>query len=94
MTMDIVFPNPDAVLFEDGHAVFDTIVDGVPVSCCVTESALSAAALVDHIIPKKEAFSMGRIAIFEAITRILDASPGVPVVLTWVDLVTPSIGLS
>jgi len=92
--MDIVFPTPDAISFEDGHAVFDAIVDGEPVHCLVTESALSAAALVDHIIPKKDAFSIGRSAIFEAVSRALEKSPGMPVVLTWADLATPPIALS
>lgn len=92
--MEIVFPLPDAVSFEDGHAVFDAIVDGEPVSCLVTESALSAAALVDHIIPRKEAFSIGRSAIFEAVSRVLKTSPGVPVVLTWADLTMASASAS
>lgn len=92
--MDIVFPAPDGVSFEDGHAVFDATVDGEPVRCLVTESALSAAALVDHIIPKKDAFLIGRSAIFEAVSRVLETSPGVPVVLTWADLAMPCIVLS
>ncbi|NGM78771.1 DUF1488 family protein [Burkholderia multivorans] len=92
--MDIVFPDADAVSFEDGHAVFEAIVDGVPVSCLVTESALSAAASVDHVISKVEAFSIGRAAIFEAIAKVLRVSPGVPVVLTLADLSTPAIGQS
>lgn len=92
--MYIVFPTLDAVSFEDGHAVFDAIVDGEPVNCLVTESALSAAALVDHIISKKDAFSIGQSAIFEAVSRVLEASPGAPVVLTWADLAMPSIALS
>lgn len=92
--MEIVFPTPDAVSFEDGHAVFDAIVDGEPVNCLVTESALSAAALVDHIIPRKEAFYIGRSAIFEAVSKVLKASPGVPVVLTWADLTMASVSAS
>ena len=92
--MNIVFPTLDRVSFEDGHAVFDAIVDGKPVNCLVTESALSAAARVDNIIPKKDAFSIGRSAIFETVGRVLQASPGVPVVLTWADLAMPSIALS
>lgn len=92
--MEIVFPSPDAVSFEDGHAVFDAIVDGEPVNCLVTESALSAAALVDHIVPRREAFYIGRSAIFEAVSRALKASPGVRVVLTWADLTMASVTAS
>ncbi|VVD33704.1 conserved protein of unknown function [Paraburkholderia dioscoreae] len=88
--MNIIFPCLDDVSFEDGHAVFDAIVDGESVSCLVTESALSAASRVDHIIPKRDAFSIGQSTIFEAITRLIRTTPGVSVVLTWADLPIPS----
>jgi hypothetical protein len=83
--MNIIFPPIETVSFNEGNAVFEAIVDGEVVNCTVTERALIAAAGIDHIIPKRIAFNIGRVAIFDAISRLIERAPCAPVFLTSVD---------
>ncbi|MCL4626092.1 DUF1488 family protein [Burkholderia multivorans] len=85
--MNIIFPPVETVVFSEGNAVFDAIVDGQVVSCTVTEHAISAAAGVDRIIPKSTAFSIGQDAIFDAVSRLIEKTPGEPVLLISADCV-------
>lgn len=80
--MNILFPDIDSLYIGEGPICFDALVDGLPVSCVLTEPALSAAACVDHVISRREAFALGQPAIKEAVARrARDSSIG-PIVIT------------
>ena len=67
--MNILFPNPDDIYVGEGPICFDAIVDGATVSCVLTEHALGAAAGIDHVVSRREAFAFGQRAIKEVVAR-------------------------
>jgi hypothetical protein len=80
--MNILFPPVDTVRFDEGPICFDALVDGVPVNCILTARALSAAAPVDHVVSRREAFLLGQPAIKEVVARQVIESRVSPIVIT------------
>ena len=80
--MNILFPHIDSIYVGEGPICFDAIVDGVTISCVLTEHALGAAAGIDHIVSRREAFAFGQPAIRKVVARqAKDASTG-PIIIT------------
>jgi hypothetical protein len=67
--MNILFPHVDNIHVGEGPICFDAIVNGVTISCLLTERALGAAAGVDHVVSRREAFAFGQPAIKAAVAR-------------------------
>ncbi|SOE98828.1 Protein of unknown function [Burkholderia sp. OK233] len=67
--MAVLLPPLDCIRFDEELVCFDAVVNGAPVSCVLTEDALSAASAVDHVISRREAFSLGQSAIRESVAR-------------------------
>ncbi|MCG5076659.1 hypothetical protein [Paraburkholderia tagetis] len=80
--MNIVLPPFDNICIGEGPICFDALVDGVLVNCVLTEPALCAAAAVDHVISRREAFALGQPAIKEVVARRAGESSIGPVVIT------------
>ena len=88
--MEIIFPSTEDISFQGGNVVFEALVDGEPVGCLVTARALCAAAGVDNIIPRIEAFKIGRDTIHDVVTCILRRARTDRVVVTWAELAMSS----
>lgn len=80
--MNILLPPIDNICIGEGPICFDVLVAGVPVNCMLTEPALSAAAAVDHVVSRREAFALGQSAIKEVVARRAGESSIGPIVIT------------
>lgn len=80
--MNILFPHIDSIYVGEGPIFFDAIVDGVTVSCVLTEHALGAAAGIDHIVSRREAFAFGQPAIKEVVARRAKETSAGSIVIT------------
>jgi hypothetical protein len=80
--MNILFPHIDSIYVGEGPIYFDAIVDGVTVNCVVTEHALAAAAGIDHVVSRREAFAFGQPAIRDIVARRARDSALGPIVIT------------
>jgi hypothetical protein len=84
--MDIVFPPVDCLRLGEATICFDALVDGSPVSCVVTERALSTAAAVDQVISPRETFVRAQAAVREAVARRFKESGIGPIVITQAEI--------
>ncbi|SAK62839.1 hypothetical protein AWB78_02085 [Caballeronia calidae] len=80
--MNILFPHIDSIYVGEGPIYFDAIVDGVAVNCVLTEHALAAAAGIDHVVSRREAFAFGQPAIREVVARQARDTTVGPIVIT------------
>ena len=80
--MNILFPHVDSIYIGEGPIYFDAIVDGVTVNCVLTEHALAAAAGIDHVVSRREAFAFGQPAIREVVARQARDTTVGPIVIT------------
>lgn len=80
--MNILLPHVDSIFVGEGPIYFDAIVDGITVNCVLTEHALAAAAGIDHVISRREAFVFGQPAIREVVARRAQDSVIGPIVIT------------
>ena len=80
--VNILFPHIDSICVGDGPIYFDAIVDGVTVNCVLTEHALGAAAGIEQVISRRDAFAFGQPAIREVVARRAKDSALGPIVIT------------
>ncbi|WP_321800406.1 hypothetical protein [Caballeronia sp. J97] len=84
--MNVLFPQADSVYVGEGPIYFDAIVDGVTVNCVLTEHALAAAAGIDQVMSRREAFAFGQPAIKEVVARRARHAALGPIVITRAEL--------
>ncbi|WP_235028374.1 hypothetical protein [Caballeronia choica] len=80
--VNILFPHIESIYVDEGPICFDAIVDGVTVSCILTEHALGAAAGIDHVVSRREAFAFGQPAIKKVVARRAKDASGRLIVIT------------